>query len=351
MHLKSTLMALSAILASSAAALSAQDTDQVVHMDGPGVTAVSARAVAQPTASPLLAQQKKALDQSRAFRPGIYRFRSLHSGLCLTADINSVLVTYRCVAPESEVVFHARQQMFVLPHPGGGYTVRLWTDRGGKHTLFRNERAWQPGVLGNCLTIARGVIFGAPRIEGLPCDASGGDWTSAGALDQRVRILATGPDTVQFALVEATDAQDCWVLRAAGRQDLTEVIRWQCARTPDQLWQAEWLAPLPESDERRLLESAGWYRTPSGHFNILGADGLSLSGTPYNTFETANDGGDYCRKRCAELDQCKAWTWMGPGFVMNSNDPPKCSWYASVGEPINRGPKTFGKLRSGITRP
>lgn len=139
-------------------------------------------------------------------------------------------------------------------------------------------------------------------------------------------------------------------LRENGRDDGTGVIRWQCNRTADQVWRLEWMEPIRDGWENDLLTEGGWYRTPSGHFNILGADGLDIQGTVYNSFETANDGGDYCRKRCAELDQCKAWTWTGPGYVANSNDPPRCYWKNTVGDPINRGPQTFGKLRSGIVR-
>lgn len=149
---------------------------------------------------------------------------------------------------------------------------------------------------------------------------------------------------------ESGDTSECINLHNGGRGDGTGVIRWPCARTPDQMWELEWLGVVTPEYENDLLRKTDWFRTPSGHFNILGADGLDLTGPTYSSFETINDGGDYCRKRCAELDQCKAWTWTGPGYVAGSNDPPKCYWKSAAGEPINRGPQSFGKLRSGIVR-
>ncbi len=297
--------------------------------------------VARPSGTTLTQAQRKMIAQAGAVRPGYYRLRSLHAGLCgstIGIDDNPPFQLGRCDA------HRGFNNFAVLPHPGTGYTLRSHPTRYG----YSQERDNTSSELGNCLTTARNVLIGAPRIELRPCDVTGTDWSRAGAGDQRFFIQKIGSDTYQIALSELGDSTDCWVLRDGGRNEGTEVIRWQCARTPDQLWQLEWAGPLEPALEARLLDQTGWYRTPSGHFSILGADSLDIQGNVYSRFETANDNGDYCRKRCAELDRCKAWTWTGQGLV--GNDPPMCMWMDSVGPTINRGSGTAGKLRSGIVR-
>lgn len=350
MRFQTALMTLSALLAASAAAVSAQDVDQVVHMDGPGVTAVPAQRVAQPASNPLTASQKKAIAQGRGPRPGVYRIRSVLSGRCIVVSgsgTNPPAETWDCENQDGWQHGGFNNHWVVLPHPSGGFTLRGHPQR----LRFDNERPRRAGEYASCLSVARGVILGAPRIELQPCDTQRGDWVYVGADYQRFFVLPAGGRSNLLASAEAGDASECINLYNGGRGDGTGVIRWPCAQTSDQMWELEWYGVITPNYEEDLLREGQWYRTPSGHFSILGADGLSFSGAPYNTFETANDGGDYCRKRCAELDQCKAWTWTGPGYVINSNDPPKCAWYAAVGEPMNRGPKTFGKLRSGVVRP
>lgn len=321
-----------------------ENVGQVVYTHEPLPVATPVARVAQPVTSQLTEPQKRALAQGKAVRPGFYRFRSLHSGMCgASAHVLSTppLVTLNCTTHPGLASFA------VLPHPAGGYTIRSHPSRYG----YDGERLNSASELGNCLTVARNVLIGAPRIELRPCDVTGTDWTRAGADDQRFFISKVGSDTFQVMLAEVGDGADCWVLREGGRNEGTEVIRWQCARTPDQLWQLQWIEPLNTSLEAGLLAATEWYRTSSGHFNIRAVPGIDLTGPTYSSFDTANDSGDYCRKRCAELDQCKAWTWTGPGYVTNSNDPPKCYWKSAAGEAINRGPQTFGKLRSGIVRP
>jgi hypothetical protein len=343
------LLAAAGLLASTIA-LKAQDVGQVVHMDGPGITAQVAQPVAQPASQPFTESQKKALAQGKSPRPGVYRLRSVLSGRCIVVSSNGAnppAETWDCENRDGWQHGGFNNHWVVLPHPAGGFTLRGHPQR----LSFANERPRRAGENASCLSVARGVILGAPRIELHPCDTQSGNWIQVGADHQRFFAMQSGPRTYMLASAEVGDASECVNLNNGGRADGTGVIRWPCARTPDQMWELEWVGVVTPDYENDLLRKTDWYRTPSGHFNILGADGLDLTGPAYSSFETANDGGDYCRKRCAELDQCKAWTWTGPGYVVNSNDPPKCYWKSAPGEAINRGPASFGKLRSGIVRP
>ncbi|HEX4848934.1 MAG TPA: hypothetical protein VFV30_12390, partial [Novosphingobium sp.] len=244
MRFQTALMTLSALLAASAAAVSAQDVDQVVHMDGPGVTAVPAQRVAQPVSNPLTAAQQKAISQGKALRPGVYRLRSVHSGGCLATNFAVPRFLFQLSSCGTELIGNMYYgddglNLAILPHPAGGYTVRSahpaylgWVQNG--------LRAPVNGEYGNCLTVARGVILGAPRIELLPCD-SAGDWTRTGADDQRFFFLPSGPGTYQIALALTGDGTDCWALRNGSRDSQTDVIRWQCNRTADQMWEPRWI--------------------------------------------------------------------------------------------------------------
>lgn len=327
-----------------------ENVGQAVYTHEPLPVATLAMQVAQPAANALTAEQRKAIAQGKALRPGVYRIRSVLSGRCIVVSstgANPPAETWDCDRDDGWQHSGFNNHWVVLPHPAGGYTVRGHPQR----LSFANERPRRVGEYASCLSVARNVVLGAPRIELQPCDAQNGDWMQVGPDYQRFFMQQTGPRSYMLASTEVGDASECVNLREGGRGDGTGVIRWPCARTPDQMWELEWYGVITPDYEDRLLRKESWYRTPSGHFNILGADGLDLTGPVYSSFDTANDLGDYCRKRCAELDQCKAWTWTGPGYVTNSNDPPKCYWKSAAGEAINRGPASFGKLRSGIVRP
>jgi hypothetical protein len=319
--------------------------------------ALSAAFVASATPSHAQAQlsneQAKALFQGQATRPGVYQFSSLLSGLCLSVTATSAnppLYTHNCGFFNQEGRFPNQQRLVVLPHPSGGYTVRLWPARHSfRQRPFDGAQPLRTGEIGNCLTVARGVLLGAPRIEARPCDVTGNDWTTAGAPDQRFAIRQVGNNTVEFRLLTGNvSSLDCWTLRNSGRAVGTEVIQWQCNRTPDQLWQAQFVEPIPQGDESRLLELTNWYRTPGGHFSIARAFGVELVGGGDESFETVADLGDYCAKRCTEVGRCRAWTWTAAGY--NGNVTPRCSWKTSTPQVANRGPMFASQVMSGFVR-
>lgn len=322
-------------------------TGQLAMLEGPLPTAVPAQPIAQIANEPLTAAQQKVMAQRNAVRPGMYQFRSLHAGLCARAaglGSNPPLALASCDRSLDPGLYGT---FAILPHPVSGYTIRFNPMRYG----FDGMRPFSSGEIGNCLGAARGVVFGAARVDLRACDNAGTDWTRVGADDQRFFLNKVGGNTWEVVFADLGDVPNCWVLRDGGRENNTEVIRWQCNRTPDQLWELVWVEPIPAGYETPLLDQTNWYRTPSGHFSILGAEGLELSGAAYTTFKTANDQGDYCRKRCAELDQCRTWTWTGPNYVINADRAPRCSWRSAIGDPMNRGQQSFADLRSGIVRP
>lgn len=347
MRLKALFSAIGLALASISAVLAAQDTGTVVHMDGPGVLAqvvVAPPRVAQLVDDRPTVEQARALAAGNRFMPGVYRIRSVLSGHCLaaTGDANAFILG-DCSVPAE---LAATNQFAILPHPRGGYTVRLHPYR-----ALLGGRANSANEIGNCATIARGVVFGAARIEAKPCDIDGSEWVMAGVIDQRFSIqpISKGSTSYQLSMMEFGDAPDCWVLRGGSREIRTEVIRWQCANTPDQAWQFEWVGPLLREWEPRLLEQTQWYWTDTGHRNITRASGIELLGDSLASFSTISDGGEKCSKICTGNPSCNAWTWTAQGY---GNSPrAMCHFKGALYRAVNRGSSFNSAVASGIVRP
>lgn len=343
MRFKSLTFTLGAALTATAAALTAQ-----VVVD-PSASQNGVQPMAWPVQGPpLTTEQSRALFQGKGMRPGVYRFRSLHSGLCaVVSDTGATppLETWDCDRDDGWQHAGYNNYWVVIPHRAGGYTVR------GNNTRLRfaGQRPEGPGELTACMTVARGVLIGAPRIELRSCEAAGPDWTWAGAPDQRFMIRKSGRDTVEFRLLTGgQESLDCWALRESGRNGGTGVIQWTCNNTPDQLWQAVWMGPIAPQFEEATLRKAGWYGTPTGHFSVAKSLGVELVGGGDESFDTAADSGDYCAKRCAELDRCKGWTWTAAGY--NGNAAPRCNWKTGNPQVINRGPAAQYQVISGFVR-
>jgi hypothetical protein len=311
------------------------DIDQVVHMDGPGI--------AEPVTGNLSIQQRRDLYAPRGPRPGLYKIRALHSGKCVGH--------HAALGLENSYLLHsecnwATTGWFILPHPGGGYTVRTNVDH-----LITESRGSVPGQIGNCATVARGVVFGPARIDLKGCDlrSGAGDWSNAGLDDQRYMILPVGRDTYEFKTVNSGgDNGDCWSVRDASREK-ADLIRWGCNGGSEQRFMLEWQGPVTPGFETALLQQTKWFVTPDGPRRLSSANGVDLQGPSYSSFETIADNGDYCMKRCGELTDCKAWTWSAGGY--GGNAKPLCYWKNGSFTPISRGKSAMGKLFSGIIRP
>lgn len=363
------------VLASSALALAAQDnsTDQIVYTHERGEvvqvaqptatpvatpsgqpTAVIAQPVATPVSGGLTPEQASALYLPRGPRPGVYQIRAQHSGYCLGAVLRihgfGLVETsgrqIRCRQPHWDDESVKSVEFYALPHPISGYTIRTLAK------IEANGRQAVAGQLSNCATIQRGAVVGPAVIDfrgcGLPSGSS--EWLQAGERDQRFFLVPTGNNIFEVRIaLDTGDNSDCWAIAGASMDIVANLIRWGCNGNSDQRFGFEWLRPIPAGLEEQLLSKMSWYPTADGHRRIKGADGVDLQGPVFNRFETADDKGDYCMKRCAETESCKAWTWTGRGYV--GNDPPICYWKSEPGNAINRGPSALGKLFSGIVRP
>ncbi|NOU02466.1 MAG: hypothetical protein HOO94_02315 [Novosphingobium sp.] len=343
-----TILALgTAALAGLSGAVSAQDdVGQAVSMDTVRTITALPNALVR---SELTAEQRTALYPRRGPQPGIYRMRVLHSGNCLLIqtgywpDEQDRLTQYSC--PEVRGRLEENSNLYALiPHPAGGYTVRIF------RAIRFNGRTAVPGQISNCLTVAPGVIAGPARIEARGCEVpSGAGWTGAGNDDQRFDVVKVAADAWEFRFSASNpESPDCIAARGASREINSDFIKWGCNSNADQRFMLEWTLPLPADLEADTLARSKWFPFADGHHRLSPAQGVELAGASYATFETINDGGDYCMKRCAELGECKAWSWTAAGYAGSLK--PMCQWKHDPGTATNRGPASFGKLISGIVR-
>ncbi len=295
--------------------------------------------------------QRQELYPPRGPKPGYYRIRSLHTGFCLSANAGSNFLDLQerpmaadCYAEVPDPA-HPDTQLFALvPHPDGGTTIRTLLG------VPRNGRAAVPGQISNCLTVAPGVVIGPARIEARACEVpSGAGWDKAGAEGQRLIIQQMAANAWEFRIAGGNeDDPQCIAVRGASRDRGADFIKWGCNGNADQRFQLEWIGPLPNGLETGALTGSKWFNYPAGPLWLSAANGVDLLGPSYSSFETIADKGDYCMKRCAELSECKAWTWTAAGY--RGQAKPMCSWKSDPGKPVSRGRTFFGKVFSGIVR-
>jgi len=298
----------------------------------------------------LTAEQRRALFAPRGPAPGVYRLRAVHSGYCLKVNQGSGLDLQERIeqvsCEQGGASFDTNPlALALIPAPQGGHTLRTFID------VRFNGRALAAGQISNCLGSAPGVAFGPARIEARGCDIPGGmGWANAGSNDQRFLVLPMGDGSyrLQFA-ASNPESPDCVAARGGSREFLTDFIRWGCNGNADQRFELQWLGPIPADREAAMLAQQSWFPFADGHHRLSKAVGVVLAGASYASFETIDDSGDYCMKRCAELGECKAWSWTSAGY--RGQAKPMCSWKREAGAASQRGAPMLGSVISGIVRP
>ena len=298
----------------------------------------------------LTPDQRTQLYQPRGPRPGVYRLRALHSGNCVVAyepidglDRQARLAQIDCRSLESSAAPERFSDFVMLPHPSGGYTLR-------SQLAVAGGRAAVPGQISNCLTVAPGVVFGPARIELRGCEVpNGAGWDGAGGEGQRFIVPQMASNAWELRIAGGNpESPDCVAARGGSAESRTDYIKWGCTGNADQRFMFEWVRPVPADLEAATLVRGKWFPFADGPHWLSPANGVELMGASYSSFETADDKGDYCMKRCAELGECKAWTWTGIGY--RDQTKPMCNWKRDPGRAVNRGLSYDGKVFSGIVR-
>lgn len=230
----------------------------------------------------------------------------------------------------------------------GRYTMRpvLW-DNAAKKTVTppggNNEGA--SGItnrLRYCLTIARGVLVGPPRIDILPCAPNqDGLWEHAGAGDQIFNIFRVGPapfrnmgsidgftlgysdnsfiGTFKFVGSDA-NGTGCIATRAPAPFVMEgEGILWECNDEALQKFELQFLGNYDEPTNNELFR-IGFVSSSDGLIFQQRIEGAQIAAAPINAnglanstiIDSKNDGGFDCASICASRSFCRAYTWYRP---------------------------------------
>lgn len=290
--------------------------------------------------------QMAELTAGARFRPGVYLIRPLNAQLCLEQYAAGGLERpYIRLANCNLQV--SNQHFALIPSVHTKATIRTTASLGSQNRLT------------TCATVARGVVFGPPRIDLLDCDFGPGDqsWFYVGNRDQRMELIWSPQKSAhEIKTNDGFGTMKCWAMRGDGNGVGTDVIQWDCNGQNDQFFNLVYLRPLDAGVEAEALKAFEWLQTPDGPRKRPRVGAMDIPGGDYAAFETINDSGEYCSMRCVESPECKAYTWKGPNYYFDplSNQPPTkpmCHLKSSVGQAFFRGVAKVHLIRSGIVRP
>lgn len=256
---------------------------------------------------------------------------------------------------------------------GGRYTLRpvLWDSVNGRTiTPPSGNNDGNIGIarrIRYCLTIARGVLIGPPRIDILPCAGNqDGLWEHAGAGDQVFNIFRVGPAPYRAYWVSAgseantigtfkfvgsdSNGTGCIATRApAPFVTEGEGLLWECNDEPLQKFELDYLGKV-EEPTKESLSSLGFADAYDGMVYLQRIEGAIIevnspqgSNQDFYMMESSNDGGNACAYACLRTTSCRAYTWYRPQTMA---DKPQCKIISVVGQ---AQPSTDGV--SGVLRP
>lgn len=183
--------------------------------------------------------------------------------------------------------------LVVVPHPDGGHRLT---------------------VRGACATVARGVVFGPPAIDVLPCNVqASGTPALDGALDQRFTLVSRGPSTFELR----TQSGKCVVPQGGPRELGTQLIEADCIGRTDLAFTLTSAGPVMDQRDRDAMALFGWTHigeasrivtNPTARF----VPNRALATPTYTTLTTHNDAGRSCAIACLSDARCKGFNWSKP---------------------------------------
>jgi hypothetical protein len=259
-------------------------------------------------------EQNHNLYNQHGIPPGLYQLRASQSDKCVGvapawgAEV-AHLVLVDCT-PETVLAFIPFPYRF---HPGFsgdgspymGYTIRvpsMASDR-GRYT--------------HCVTKARGVVFGSPRLDVLPCETgnAGLPWQQTDGSDQVHSVSDKGAEVFEviWGWTRGNINDKCWDVRDSGVANGTDLLLNGCRRRVNQQFELVFVSPLSD-EEMGFMRAQGWRSSADGVPRLANfASGVDLPGSDYDAGPSPNDGGAFCAASCAIDSRCKSFTWAEPG--------------------------------------
>ena len=259
-------------------------------------------------------QQNKNLYNQHGIPPGLYQLRASQSDKCVgVAPAWGLAVAHLVLVdctPETVLAFIPLPDQFNHRETGDGsgytgYTIRI------------SSMASDRGRYTHCVTKARGLIIGAPRLDVLPCETgnAGSRWREADGTDQIHSVWDKGAEP--FAIFgEWTGGRagaKCWDVRDSGVAAGTDLLLFECHQRVNQRFELVFVSPLSD-EEMGFMRAQGWRSGADGVPRLANfTKGVDLPGSDYDSGPSPNDGGAFCAASCAIDARCKSFTWTEPG--------------------------------------
>lgn len=201
---------------------------------------------------------------------------------------------------------------------------------------------WRVTNGNECATVARGVVFGPPRVDMLPCDPNGPDRNTAGARDQRFTLRPAGGGQV---FVVTQDGR-CWTAEGSSPRVSGKIFVENCDGRGGQSFTLNRSGMLMTEINRASALAFGWTTVQTNsvfdrQFRI--ASHYLPSGDYTTGIATANDQGVECARLCTADINCKGYTWVDP---RNRGGTPMCYKKNRLNAPV-----ADAMSQSGIVRP
>ena len=230
-----------------------------------------------------------------------------------------------------------------------------------QHATIHSAGKLEGTNLTECAKSARGVVFGPSRVDLLPCtDGSERDhievsWQPSRSAFRIVHFKEEKEINEELT-AEMHYRPSCWAMRGGGRGEGTDVILWPCEEGAEQFFDIVEIRQLERDTLHwdRIQYSKWWWHI-DGYRQAFMAEGISLGGIDYASFETSHDFGNSCVRRCLEDAACKAYTWTSPDYEAylgaQGNRTSICHLKSNVGTPLFRGTNYSNLVKSGVIRP
>lgn len=280
--------------------------------------------------------------------PAIYRIKAAGTDLCVERAPGSTstqlphMVLRPCASPIGAQSIALTPYSWQALAPGSG-SAPFNPDSLSFYVTWRMTTPF----FGNCLTAARGVVFGPPAVDEVPCNrrVAGVPVTEN---DQLWEFHRRGP--VHTFEVRSFLNGRCWSAQGGQLRSGVQLVLERCdERTAGQQFVIDPPhADLVEDYNRNAALEFGWLpipgmgSAPPARFRSMPGTNLP-SGDYTQGIETANDNGQECARICAEDDRCLAFTWVHP--AMRSGRP-MCYKKDTINAPI-----LDSFTHSGIVRP
>lgn len=237
--------------------------------------------------------------------PATHRIKALGTDLCVTRAAGSTarlpfLELRRCTSPI------AWQAISLAPNGTTDAPLPLASPVTWRMTTPNNSR---------CLTAARGVLFGPPAVDELPC-AQPEMALARGGADQSWRLRQRGGR--QVFEIRTLDGR-CWSAQGGTAREGVQVVLERCdpAARGQQWVIGEPAGSVIDRQDEQAAEAFGWITVPRpgtlANHRFRPLRRLNIPSNDYTQgIATIDDQGEECAQLCAEDSRCRAFTWVDP---------------------------------------